>query len=928
MPTSPEVYASVSEKKNNNNLHEGISAMPSTPQEQIDVIKYEKNEKLNEKESEINGKTVEPTDNCSFDNNCNISINPPAYISSTISKGAPLLIGKYEIKEEHIMLSGKWGMTSAAFGENGLTSSFEMKAPLNSFRTMSALQGTHPSLGGNVLNIAKSGENNYDPSKISPIFYDVLSSDSPKTNFPRNGIFDGHFFIQSLRGKPQSISEKGVKIYFFYDIKNPLIFRVEGTGQNKFGVFNLYGYYEAKTSTLFLYKVYQPKVPKIKTRPRPPSKKKPNREALSRLDLPSTPRFEKVKAQTTKSIETSEATDPRSSPAAHPTESAPSRFRSERKRVIPAHLREDALTDLESTKVPMRLRRCWNSLKVIMINQMAVPFLEPVDPVRLNIPDYLKIIKAPMDLSTVKRNIECGSYENPMEYAKDVRLTFTNAMVYNKPDHLVHVWAKKLLEIFNKKFAVIEKEYKKKIDSSSKPSAEEGSVKVESSEQLVKGSRSKSLSKRLSKSKRRGSKSSEIEMMKQQIEQMKQQIQLMHQTGTPKAGKNRLPLDWDVNQPMTFDEKKELSQNINLLPQEKLGKVLEIIHERVPFKNGPDGDGEIEIDINSFDTPTLRILQQYVVNALSTSKRKRTTKKKNKRVNHLELAESVGRATSKQIETVESQLKQLQDSPTLTTIRKSPVKKQKLSKNDSLAAAEEISSSSGSSSESSSESDSDSDSSDDGYSLQKSPALSSIPSLTAHRSASITKSMDSDLPRNASASPADCEATLPEVTSIPTIPSISYKDQGSTEPVKVENRGAWSMFASSSKTETTSSSYHSSSIVVEESKSSLWVAARSQEQLKKQREEEIAAQQHRLIEARKKENAMKLEELEQQKKERENAEKQRQHDARKAEAQREKRRAAERAKREDDERDVDMDEQGLSMSSMEAEFGSSSSFMS
>ena len=30
------------------------------------------------------------------------------------------------------------------------------------------------------------------------------------------------------------------------------------------------------------------------------------------------------------------------------------------------------------------------------------PFLEPVDPVALNIPDYLEVVKTPMDLSTVK----------------------------------------------------------------------------------------------------------------------------------------------------------------------------------------------------------------------------------------------------------------------------------------------------------------------------------------------------------------------------------------------------------------------------------------------------------------------------------------------------------------------------------------------
>lgn len=33
------------------------------------------------------------------------------------------------------------------------------------------------------------------------------------------------------------------------------------------------------------------------------------------------------------------------------------------------------------------------------------PFLKPVDPVALNLPDYFTVIKKPMDLGTVKNNL-------------------------------------------------------------------------------------------------------------------------------------------------------------------------------------------------------------------------------------------------------------------------------------------------------------------------------------------------------------------------------------------------------------------------------------------------------------------------------------------------------------------------------------------
>ena len=703
-------------------------------------------------------------------NHLHKEITPPRYIIPAIAQTAPLLIGKYTIEADHIFIDGMWGMNATAFQkeEDGLTSKFEMKSPLTSCKSMPALPEIHPACGGNVLQYDSSTEAKFEGSQMkSPVFCGF----TPTTikNGPVNGVFDGFFQIQSLKGKPQNVNEKDVHIYFFYDRENPSCYRVEGYGQNKFGHFKLQGHYAIETSQIFLYKVYMPKAPKTKTATsKTPVRKRNSRKSLTAISRPSTattPATTVAISSSAKSKTSVKAasTESKSSIAPHVTDSAAvtsaaevatPRFRSERKRVIPAHLREDSRMDSDSTKVPMRLRRCWNALKALMSSQMAVPFLEPVDPVRLNIPDYLTVVKNPMDLGTVKHMIERGDYETPIEFAEHVRLVFKNAMLYNKPDHLVYVWAQKLMEQFDKKFHSIEKEYKKKIlsnrhspDSSSVHNIDNSMMMNYSDAQdYITGASSSSTKRKPSKRKSTSnSKNSEIEMMKQQIEQMKQQIQLMHQSGTGSTPKgsaagtpqhgNSLPAGWDVNRAMTFEEKRELSQNINLLPQDKLGKVLEIIHERVPFRNGPDGDGEIEIDINSFDTQTLRILQQYVVNALSTTKRKRAPQRSfSKRAsssstitNHLELAESVGRATSDQIRTIESQLKQLQDSPTISSLnKKSTLKKSKLTKSRSLVAAEEASSSdSGSSSESSSNSDDsdddsdDEDDSDDGLNLQK-----------------------------------------------------------------------------------------------------------------------------------------------------------------------------------------------------------------
>ncbi len=44
-------------------------------------------------------------------------------------------------------------------------------------------------------------------------------------------------------------------------------------------------------------------------------------------------------------------------------------------------------------------------------------------------------------------------------------------------------------------------------------------------------------------------------------------------------GKRSLDVDSDVVQELTYDQKRELSENINILTQEQLGRVLQIIRE-------------------------------------------------------------------------------------------------------------------------------------------------------------------------------------------------------------------------------------------------------------------------------------------------------------------------------------------------------------
>ncbi|XP_038880278.1 transcription factor GTE10 isoform X3 [Benincasa hispida] len=103
------------------------------------------------------------------------------------------------------------------------------------------------------------------------------------------------------------------------------------------------------------------------------------------------------------------------------------------------------------------LKQCEQLLQRLMSHTFGWVFNTPVDVVKLNIPDYFTVIKHPMDLGTVKSKITAGEYTHPLDFAADVRLTFSNAMTYNPPGNDVHTMAKTLSKFFEVRWKTIEK---------------------------------------------------------------------------------------------------------------------------------------------------------------------------------------------------------------------------------------------------------------------------------------------------------------------------------------------------------------------------------------------------------------------------------------------------------------------------------------
>ncbi|XP_025096514.1 bromodomain-containing protein 8-like isoform X2 [Pomacea canaliculata] len=61
-------------------------------------------------------------------------------------------------------------------------------------------------------------------------------------------------------------------------------------------------------------------------------------------------------------------------------------------------------------------------------------------------PGYGNVVLRPMDLATIKKNIESGALRTTAEFQRDIMLMFTNAIMYNSSNHNVYKMAKEMYD--------------------------------------------------------------------------------------------------------------------------------------------------------------------------------------------------------------------------------------------------------------------------------------------------------------------------------------------------------------------------------------------------------------------------------------------------------------------------------------------------
>lgn len=106
----------------------------------------------------------------------------------------------------------------------------------------------------------------------------------------------------------------------------------------------------------------------------------------------------------------------------------------------------------KSKTLQKKFRTCLKILKVLMSKKNSdinFPFLQPVDPIALNLPNYFDVVKNPMDLGTISNNLMNWKYKTIDQFVDDLNLVFYNCFQFNPEGNEVHSMGKKLKELFN-----------------------------------------------------------------------------------------------------------------------------------------------------------------------------------------------------------------------------------------------------------------------------------------------------------------------------------------------------------------------------------------------------------------------------------------------------------------------------------------------
>lgn len=253
---------------------------------------------------------------------------------------------------------------------------------------------------------------------------------------------------------------------------------------------------------------------------------------------------------------------------------------------------------------------CLVLLETMMKEEIAGPFNQPVDWKALNLMDYPKIIKNPMDLGSIKEMLLCNSLANTEHFAEHIRLVFNNALTFNTDESHVAQFAKKLLANFESDYIDMLDRWRKEV-TENQNNQQNNQQEIDQEKEKEKQTLKKDLD----------TLQNQIDNTRQQINELKRKRGLLEKSAASSSLTKRVKLT-RPKAPLTIKQKEELCQKIGELGEEDFPGLINLVD--------PDANEDTEFTLNFavLDDTTILSIQKYVQDCAKAKKKKNGSQKK------------------------------------------------------------------------------------------------------------------------------------------------------------------------------------------------------------------------------------------------------------------------------------------------------------
>jgi len=529
-----------------------------------------------------------------------------------------------------------------------------------------SMKGTMTYAGGSITckgKWAMSDASHDVPGQTSDFEFKLVKKDEACTNiFPVDGIYQGWFMLKQAPPAKGSVRIEDREIEMHFQPAEENSFKVTGHGSNKFGLFNLSGTL-SELGAVHIYREYFQLTPQ--SAPTPTAKRATNAgrpEGIQRrpsvgadptADATSRESTGRVRKQSSAMKEYQElsqkpaAPTPRSNPNPSSSSTAPDMPSAPSSSIV-------RQASVERThRIPVAMRKCSELLREMTKLPPARWFLEPVDHIKLGIPEYPRIIKHPMDFGTIRSKVENNEYDTIESFAEDMRLVFRNAITFNAAkDNIVNINAREVSSKFEDRYRIIIAQLEgnsfaavlppePKLARSNSTASFSGSGAARSTSITASSLANKkrpSLGAPAGRTSLPGPRQappyvppaavdanvSQIMELQKQVQAMKEEIdRLRAQLNEKEIAKSLQESQEAAQTPLTYDEKKQLVSMVSKLPSEKMDELVQIIRNGLPEEKKNDDISEVPLEI--LDTLTLRRLQKFVKENAVLKKRPSST---------------------------------------------------------------------------------------------------------------------------------------------------------------------------------------------------------------------------------------------------------------------------------------------------------------